>query len=72
MGAAYGTQRGDKGRLGRRHTTSLNSGLSQAGGIEQVGCIYTAQGFEFDYAGIIFGLDLRFMIWDRADLGRRL
>ena len=27
-------------------------------GINQVGCIYTAQGFEFDYAGVIFGKDL--------------
>ncbi len=29
-------------------------------GIEQVGCIYTAQGFEFDYAGIIIGGDLKY------------
>jgi DUF2075 family protein len=29
-------------------------------GLEQVGCVYTAQGFEFDYAGVIFGLDLRY------------
>ena len=29
-------------------------------GIDQVGCIYTAQGFEFDYAGVIFGTDLRY------------
>ena len=27
-------------------------------GIQQVGCIYTAQGFEFDYVGVIFGNDL--------------
>ncbi len=27
-------------------------------GIEQVGCVYTAQGFEFDYVGVIFGPDL--------------
>jgi DUF2075 family protein len=27
-------------------------------GINQVGCIYTAQGFEFDYVGVIFGSDL--------------
>ncbi|MBL7837020.1 MAG: DUF2075 domain-containing protein [Bacteroidetes bacterium] len=27
-------------------------------GINQVGCIYTAQGFEFDYVGIIVGKDL--------------
>lgn len=27
-------------------------------GIDQVGCVYTAQGFEFDYAGVIWGNDL--------------
>lgn len=27
-------------------------------GFQQVGCIYTAQGFEFDYVGVIFGKDL--------------
>lgn len=31
-----------------------------SGGIDQVGCIYTAQGFEFDYAGVIFGNDLTY------------
>ena len=30
------------------------------GGIDQVGCVYTAQGFEFDYAGVIFGTDLKY------------
>jgi hypothetical protein len=30
----------------------------EPGGIEQVGCVYTAQGFEFDYVGVIFGPDL--------------
>jgi uncharacterized protein len=30
----------------------------EAGGANQVGCIYTAQGFEFDYVGVIFGKDL--------------
>jgi len=30
------------------------------GGINQIGAIYTAQNFEFDYVGVIFGLDLRF------------
>lgn len=29
-------------------------------GIKQVGCIYTAQGFEFDYVGVIIGPDLYF------------
>ncbi len=28
------------------------------GGIDQIGCIYTAQGFEFDYVGVVFGKDL--------------
>ena len=29
-------------------------------GIKQVGCIYTAQGFEFDYIGVIVGNDIRY------------
>lgn len=31
-------------------------------GMKQVGTVYTAQGFEFDYIGIIFGNDL---VWDK-------
>ena len=27
-------------------------------GFEQVGCVYTAQGFEYDYSGVILGPDL--------------
>jgi uncharacterized protein len=47
--------------------TKLAKGIPKAvlwaydpNGIEQVGCIYTAQGFEFDYVGVIFGKDLRY------------
>ncbi len=29
-------------------------------GIEQIGCVYTAQGFEFDFAGVIFGNDIMY------------
>jgi len=29
-------------------------------GVNQIGCIYTVQGFEFDYIGVIFGRDLRY------------
>jgi len=29
-------------------------------GIDQVGCVYTAQGFEFDYVGVIVGNDLKY------------
>jgi DUF2075 family protein len=28
------------------------------GGFEQVGCVYTAQGFEYDWNGVIIGPDL--------------
>jgi uncharacterized protein len=31
---------------------------TDSGGFEQVGCIYTAQGFEYDYGGVIIGTDL--------------
>jgi DUF2075 family protein len=36
------------------------------GGMDQVGCIYTAQGFEFDYVGVIFGKDLLYK-FDRQE-----
>jgi hypothetical protein len=42
-----------------------------ANGMNQIGCVYTAQGFEFDYVGVIFGPDLyynpKLACWD----GRR-
>jgi hypothetical protein len=28
------------------------------GGIDQIGCVYTAQGFEYDWSGVIIGPDL--------------
>ena len=31
---------------------------SDPAGFNQVGCVYTAQGFEYDYGGVIFGPDL--------------
>lgn len=39
---------------------SANLWAHDPGGLDQVGCIYTAQGFEFDYVGVIWGRDLRF------------
>ena len=36
-------------------------------GFGQVGCIYTAQGFEYDWSGVIFGADL---VWRGRPLGR--
>jgi DUF2075 family protein len=41
------------------------------GGMEQVGCIYTAQGFEFDYVGVIFGKDLRYSFDTQNWIGDR-
>jgi hypothetical protein len=41
------------------------------GGMEQVGCIYTAQGFEFDYVGVIFGRDLRYSFDTQNWIGDR-
>lgn len=31
---------------------------SDPGGIDQVGCVYTAQGFEYHFAGVVWGRDL--------------
>lgn len=55
----------DAARLARGIPKS-NFWASDPGGIEQVGCIYTAQGFEFDYVGVIFGPDLRYD-WDKNE-----
>jgi DUF2075 family protein len=35
-----------------------NFWATDPGGLEQVGCIYTAQGFEYAHSGVIFGRDL--------------
>lgn len=32
----------------------------ESNGIDQIGCVYTAQGFEFDYVGVIWGGDLTY------------
>jgi len=40
-------------------------------GIEQVGCVCTAQGFEFDYVGVIFGPDLVYRPMDGGWVGQR-
>jgi DUF2075 family protein len=54
--------RPDTGRLGPAIPPS-NFWASDLNRINQVGCAYTAQGFEFDYVGVIVGRDLR---WDPA------
>ena len=52
----------DAGRLAPGIPPS-NFWASDPNGLNQVGCVYTAQGFEFDYVGVIWGRDLR---WDPA------
>lgn len=47
----------DAGRLASNIPKS-NFWASDPAGIDQVGCIYTAQGFEFEYVGVIWGPDL--------------
>jgi DUF2075 family protein len=49
----------DAGHLAQ-HIPPANLWAYQENGIDQIGCIYTAQGFEFDYIGVIFGTDLVF------------
>jgi len=49
--------RPDAGRLARG-IPKATLWASDPRGLEQVGCVYTAQGFEFDYVGVIFGEDL--------------
>ncbi|TAM44644.1 MAG: DUF2075 domain-containing protein [Acidobacteria bacterium] len=43
----------------------------EPGGLDQVGCVYTAQGFEFDYIGVVFGRDLRYDMDAQAWIGDR-
>jgi uncharacterized protein len=43
----------------------------QPGGIDQIGCIYTAQGFEFDFVGVIFGKDLSYSFEKQDWIGDR-
>lgn len=49
----------------RPEATGLAPGIPKShqwatdpGGLDQVGCVYTAQGFEFDYVGVIVGRDV--------------
>jgi uncharacterized protein len=44
---------------------------TDSGGIEQVGCIYTAQGFEVDYIGVIWGKDLAYDLDGQSWIGNK-
>ena len=38
-------------------------------GIDQIGCVYNIQGFELDYIGVIWGLDLRYEFAEQRWIG---
>ncbi len=40
-------------------------------GLDQIGCVYTAQGFEFDYVGVIWGPDLTYDLQNACWRGDR-
>ena len=54
-GIGPGTTSGDSSHAGAPGTPFW---ASDPAGFEQVGCVYTAQGFEYDYSGVIMGPDL--------------
>jgi len=58
----------DAARL-QRGIPKSNFWATDPNGIAQVGCVYTAQGFEFDYVGVIFGGDLRYNPMTNAWIG---
>jgi DUF2075 family protein len=60
----------DAKRLGRGIPKS-DFWASDPDGIEQVGCVYTAQGFEFDYVGVIVGPDLVYRPMEGGWVGQR-
>ena len=60
----------------RPEATRLAKGIPKAtlwahdpNGVNQIGCIYTAQGFEFDYVGVIFGDDLTYDLDEQSWIG---
>jgi DUF2075 family protein len=59
--------------VGRAHESLPKSDFwaSAKEGIDQVGCVYTAQGFEFDYVGVIVGPDLVYRPMDGGWVGQR-
>jgi DUF2075 family protein len=62
--------RPDAGRLAKGIPTA-DLWATDSGGIEQVGCIYTAQGFEVDYIGVIWGKDLTYDFDGHAWIGNK-
>jgi len=51
----------EKGFKAKWNFSSTNTWAIDEDSFEQVGCIHTAQGLEFDYVGIIIGKDLQYL-----------
>ncbi len=60
----------ESGRLAKGIPTS-DLWATDPGGIEQVGCVYTAQGFEVDYIGVIWGKDLTYDLDQQTWVGNK-
>ncbi len=60
----------DAGRLARG-IPPADLWATESGGIDQVGCIYTAQGFEVDYIGVIWGKDLCYDLDGQSWVGNK-
>ena len=54
-----------------RNIPKANLWAYDSNGINQIGCIYTAQGFEFDYVGVIFGEDLVYDLDAQKWIGKK-
>jgi hypothetical protein len=62
--------RPDAGRLAKG-IPPADLWATDPGGIEQVGCVYTAQGFEVDYIGVVWGRDLAYDFESQTWVPRR-
>ena len=58
-----------KGPFRDNYAPTANLWASHPKGINQVGCIFSAQGFEVDYVGVILGPDIKFDKVNRRIVG---
>jgi DUF2075 family protein len=49
-----------RGEFASRYASSADTWATEPAGINQVGCIFSMQGFEIDYIGVILGPDIKY------------
>jgi hypothetical protein len=49
-----------RGEYKDRYATSADTWAIEPAGINQIGCIFSIQGFELDYVGVILGPDIKY------------